>query len=57
MDNYPMALESYSKCLEIKERVKGKDSFDTAITLSNIGIVYKNMGNYPMALETCSKAL
>jgi hypothetical protein len=45
--NCPQALKYYTRCLEIKEKIKGKDSIDCAIALNNIGLFYDNQGNYP----------
>lgn len=54
---YEVALDCYGKCLKIQENVKGKGSFDTALTINQIGSVNKNMGNYPLALENYQKCL
>ena len=48
---YSKALDYYHTSLKMKEKVKGKGSIDTAITLNNIGNVYADRGNYPKALE------
>ena len=55
--NYPKALEFYTKALDIREKVLGKDHPDTANNYNNIGLVYSNMGNYSKALEFYTKAL
>ena len=55
--NYPKALEFYTKALNIREKVLGKDHPDTAFSYNNIGSVYYRMGNYPKALEFHTKAL
>ena len=55
--NYPKALEFYTKALNIKEKVLGKDHPDTANRYNNIGYLYSDMGNYPKALEFYTKAL
>ncbi len=33
----PKAMEYYERCLEIKSKIKGKDSIDVATILNNIG--------------------
>ena len=55
--NYPKALEFYTKALNIREKVLGKDHPDTANSYNNIGSVYNDMGDYPKALEFYTKAL
>ena len=45
------ALKLYEKCLELQERVKGKDSIETSLTLRNIGKIYSHQGNTNKALE------
>ena len=44
--NYSEAIKYYERCLEILEKVKGKGSIDTALTLNNIGMVYYSYGQY-----------
>jgi hypothetical protein len=41
-----LAVENYLKSLEIKERIKGKDSIDAASTLYNIGLAYRKQGKH-----------
>ena len=55
--NYPKALEFYTKALNIKEKVLGKEHPDIATSYYNIGSAYYYMGNYPKALEFYTKAL
>ena len=40
------ALPAYLKCLEIDEKLNGRNSVDTAETLKCIGGVYNGMGDY-----------
>ena len=49
--NYVKALEYYERSLEIKIKIKGKDSIDVATTLNNIGSVYDSLGNFNKALQ------
>jgi hypothetical protein len=37
------ALEYLNRSLSIEERVKGKESLDWAVTIYNIGLVYKEL--------------
>jgi hypothetical protein len=37
-------------CLSIQEKVKGIESMETAATLNNIGLAYKNQGEFNKAL-------
>ena len=55
--NYPKALDFYTKALNIREKVLGKDHPTTANSYNNIGFVYSDMGDYPKALEFYTKAL
>jgi hypothetical protein len=50
-------MEHYSRCLEIKTKVKGADSIDVAVTLNNIGTVYQEREEYKKALENYAKSL
>jgi tetratricopeptide (TPR) repeat protein len=43
--------------LEIKTRIAGSDSNDVALTLNNIGLVYKEKRDYQKALEYFEKSL
>jgi hypothetical protein len=43
--------------LQIKEKIKGKDSTDVATTLNNIGSVYDSSGNFSKALEYYERCL
>ena len=36
------ALKYYNRALSIYERVKGKESFDSIVTLTNIGLIYRS---------------
>jgi hypothetical protein len=47
LGNYIQALENYFLSLEIKEKIKGKQSNDVALILNNIGSVYKDQENFP----------
>lgn len=51
LGKFSKALEYYERCLDIKSKVKGKDSMDVATTLNNMGSVYDNVGNFTKALE------
>ncbi len=53
--NYPIALESYQKSLEIVEELGDKKGIVTR--LNNIGGIFKHQGNYPLALEYFHKSL
>ena len=43
---FDKALPAYLKCLEIDEKLNGRNSVDTAETLKCIGGVYNGMGDY-----------
>jgi len=43
--------------LDIKTKIKGKDSIDVATTLNNIGSVYDSKGDYSKALEYYERCL
>jgi len=45
------------RALNIKEKVRGKDSFDCAKTLNNIGLVYQDQEKLNQALEYYNKSL
>jgi nephrocystin-3 len=49
--DYVKALQYYEECLQIKQKVKGKDSIDCASTLKNIGLVFYDKGDYVKALQ------
>ena len=55
--NYVKALEYYERSLDIKIKVKGKDSIDVATTLNNIGSVHDSSGNFNKALEYYERCL
>ena len=55
--NYPKALEFYTKALNIREKVLGKDHPSTANSYNSIGSVYYRMGDYTKALDFYTKAL
>ena len=38
--------------MEIRTKVKGKDSIDVALTLDSIGTAYNSLGQYEKALES-----
>jgi tetratricopeptide (TPR) repeat protein len=56
-NKYSLALENYMKCLEIREKIKGKDSLDVAASLNNIAGVYDDQGKSDLALENYFKCL
>jgi hypothetical protein len=45
------------KGLEIREKIKGKDSLDVAASLNNIASVYDDQGKSDLALENYFKCL
>ncbi len=60
-NDYPAALNSYQKALEIYERLAKASPAeyepDVASILNNLGNLYKAKNDYPAALNTYSKAL
>ncbi len=55
LDDYPRALEDYSRALAIDEELGNKSG--VAIVTGNIGLVYSKLGDLPRALEYMSRAL
>jgi tetratricopeptide (TPR) repeat protein len=45
------------KNISILGKIKGIESIDIALTLHNVGNVYKDQGNYQKALECYMKSL
>jgi tetratricopeptide (TPR) repeat protein len=57
MGDYPKALSSYEKALNIRKQSLPPNHPSLASSYDNIGNVYKNMGDYPNALSSYEKAL
>jgi len=55
--NYDHAMELYSRIVEIREKVLGKEHPDTATAYNNIALVYAKQGDDNKALEWYHKAL
>ncbi len=51
MGNFIKAEEYQFKCLKIQENNYGKSCVQSASTLCNLGLIYKNMGNLIKAEE------
>lgn len=47
----------FQRCLEIKEKFKGRESTDCALTLNNIGMVFSNQGRLKEALSQYKRSL
>ena len=47
---YDDAMINHNKCLAIQTKIKGEDSIDVAMTLNDIGKVYKSKGEHDKAL-------
>lgn len=54
---YANALEAYLESLEIKKTLKEKNYYGMALTLSNIGLIYRELEDADRALEFHQKAL
>jgi hypothetical protein len=48
--NYPKALEYYNQSLKIKEKLFGKDHFQTSYAMEAIAEVYASQAKYDDAL-------
>ncbi len=55
--DYPKALKSHEKSLEITLKTMGAEHPDVAKSYNNIGNVYQDQGDYPQALESHEKSL
>ena len=56
MGEYPKALSSYERSLEIYKVMLPPNHPLLATSYNNIGLVYKNMGEYSKALSYLQKA-
>ena len=56
MGDYPKALEFYTKALNTREKVLGKDHPSTASSYNNIGYAYNEIGDYNKAYNYSKKA-
>ncbi|CAF1249695.1 unnamed protein product [Adineta steineri] len=57
MGNYPKALSSYEKALEIKRQSFPPNHPSLASSYNNTGLVYANMGNYSKAHSFFERAV
>ena len=55
--NYPQALDSFLRALEIREQVLGKGHLRTADSYNNVGRLYQRLNNYPLALKYLQQSL
>jgi tetratricopeptide (TPR) repeat protein len=51
------AEKYYIKSLEIRLKLYGENNIDTALSLSNIGLMLKDKGYYDKALENINRSL
>jgi len=54
-DNYPKALDYYTRSLKLKRQLNDKTGIARAY--GNIAIIYKRQGNYPKALDHYTRCL
>ena len=54
---YDEALRHHQRALRIVERVLGEEHPETAMTLSNIGVVHWNRGEYEEATDLLTKVM
>lgn len=54
---FAQAVETYKEALAVKLKVFGPEHVSTAMTLVNIGAVYKQQGDIPRALDYFARAL
>lgn len=57
MEKFAEALDSFSRSLLIKEKLRGKNSMESAQSLNNIGAVYKKMGKLDEALDYYERSM
>ena len=57
MGRYKNAEVLYKKSIEVTEETFGKKHLETAISYSNLAVVYKKQGNYEMAEELYKESL
>lgn len=57
LKKYDEALKAYLKCLEIDEKLNGRNSIDTAETLKCIGGSYLGKGDIQESLKYYEQAL
>ena len=57
LGNYQKSLELNKQCLEISEKLYGKEHRDYAISLNNLALNYSNLGKYHKAMELNQQCL
>ena len=57
LKKYDNALSYYKKSLNVQEKTSGKEHVDTAISYTNLSLIYRATGDYLKALEHSQKAL
>jgi tetratricopeptide (TPR) repeat protein len=56
-NEFDMALDHYTKALDLRRQYLPSDHFQIAASLNNIGLVYEDKKDYDLALEYCKQAL